>query len=166
MEDTGVSVRAFAREIGKTHAWVLRLIKAGIVPRNEDGTIPLARGLEAYNAHQAEKEKEHHVKKEEHRDPSDAVNLNVAMNKAKLAEKTYQARLRELEYKLKAGELLEKKAVADEAEWLAEQIRSKLLAIPPRISSICEGRTARDIEEIIEDAINDAMKELQHCKYR
>ena len=95
----------------------------------------------------------------------EAVSVNAAINKAKLANQTYQARLRELDYKLKSGELVEKVEVAAEAQWLAEQIKSKLLAIPPRISSMCEGRMARDIEEIITDSINNALKELQKCKY-
>lgn len=102
---------------------------------------------------------------EKDRKSEEAVNINTAMKKAKLAQTTYQARLRELEYKLKAGELLEKTAVAEEAQQLASQVKSKLLAIPPRISSMCEGRIARDIEEIITDAINQALAELQKCKY-
>ena len=95
----------------------------------------------------------------------EAVTINAAINKAKLADKTYQARLRELDYKTKSGELLEKSAVEAEAQWLAEQVKAKLMAIPPRISSMCEGRIAREIEEIITDAINNALKELQKCKY-
>ena len=34
-----------------------------------------------------------------------------------------------------------------------------------RVSSMCEGRIARDIEEIISDAINDALKGLQKIRY-
>jgi len=95
----------------------------------------------------------------------EAVSVNAAINKAKLANQTFQARLREIEYKVKTGELVAKADVEAEAQWLAEQVKSKLLAIPPRISSMCEGRMARDIEEIIADSINNALKELQKCKY-
>lgn len=94
-----------------------------------------------------------------------AADIHAALNKAKLADRTYQARLRELDFKIKSGELLEKTAVAAEAQWLAEQVKAKLVAIPPRISSMCEGRIAREIEEIIADAINGALAELQKCKY-
>ena len=159
-EELNVSVRAFAREIGRSHVWVLKLLKDGALPRNEDGTIPLEEGLKAYNAMQDEKE-EKNKKTNLSQEQAEAMNLNTAMNKAKLAEKTYQARLRELEYKLKAGELLEKSAVTLEAQQLATKIKSKLLAIPSRISVLCEGRMARDIEEIIADAINEALIELQ-----
>ena len=95
----------------------------------------------------------------------EAVNMNAAMTKAKLADTTYKARIRELEYKFKAGELLDKTAVEQEAQWLAEQVKSKLLAIPPRVSAMCEGRIAREIEEVLTDAINGALAELQKCKY-
>lgn len=94
-----------------------------------------------------------------------AVAINSAMNKAKLAETTYKAKLRQLEFELESKESVKVADVKKEAQWLAEQVKSKLMAIPPRISSMCEGRIAREIEEIITDAINSALKELQKCKY-
>ena len=200
----GVTVREFARQIGKSHVWVMKLIKEEVLPRYTDGTIPLEQGLKAYEDYSAQpknkrgrpangtkKEKApptpppERIKKQQPEIPlsqdveqapdlstmdkanrtKEAVNINAAFNKAKLAEKTYQARLRELEYKMKSGELLEKTAVAAEAQWLAEQVKAKLMSIPPRVSSMCEGRIARDIEEILTDSINSALKELQKCKY-
>lgn len=181
-----VSVREFARHVGRDQALILRLIKNGVIPRNEDGTIPLAEGLAAFNAYDTapknkggrpKKGEEKKVKKaktktappdtsiENDEKRSEAISINAKLRKANLAEKTFKAKLRELEYKVKSGELLEKTAVTAEAQWLAEQVKSKLLAIPPRISSMCEGRLAREIEEIITDAINSALKELQKCKY-
>jgi hypothetical protein len=166
-----------------------RLIKRGVIKMNEEGKIPLAQGLADFHAYDnAPKDKGGRPKKGEGKktmgkakaktkEPSsfspiggeaqreEAVNVNSAMRKASLAEKTFKAKLRELEYKLKSGELVERTAVADEAQWLAEQVKAKLLAIPPRISSMCEGRVAREIEEIVTDAINGALKELQKCKY-
>lgn len=186
----GVSVREFAKQVGLSHVRVLQLAKAGAIPRNADGSIPLAEGMEAYNAMKTgprnkggrprkdgKPPKGSPVVEETTRTPieqvdaangarqAEAVNVNSAMNKAKLAETTFKARLRELEYKLKSGELVEKTAVAAEGRWLAEQLKAKLMAIPPRISSLCEGRVAREIEEIITDALNGALKELQKCEY-
>lgn len=189
----GVSVRAFAKQVGLSHVRIGQLIEAGKLPQNADGTIPLAQGLDAFNAYKsaprnvggrprkdggtvARKSKAKSAAKED-RTPieeidkakgarqAEAVNVNSAMNKARLAETTFKARLRELEYKLKSGELVEKTAVAAEGRWLAEQVKAKLMAIPPRISSLCEGRVAREIEEIITDAINGALREMQKCEY-
>lgn len=212
----GVTVREFARQIGKSHVWVLKLVNEGILPRYTDGNIPLEAGLKAYEAYMAEPKAKrgrppksaakkstkpetqnpqpdktidfYEAKAKQESQPpqvdipnientpevsssdkaaraKEAVTVNAAINKAKLANQTFQARLRELDYKTKSGELLEKAEVAKEAQWLAEQVKSKLMAIPPRISSMCEGRIAREIEEIITDAINNALKELQKCKY-
>lgn len=196
----GVSRREFARQIGRSHVWVMQLIKEGHLPQNEDGTIPLGAGLTAYEAFmnapkkprgrprkdsnqgkadstmgksekKTTKKQSKHIPLEEYEEQKeqrtqDAVNMNNAMKKAKLAETTFRARLREIEFKMKSGELLEKTEVVAEAQWLAEQVKSKLLAIPPRIASICEGRPAREIEEIITDSINHALAELQKCKYK
>ena len=211
----GVTIREFARQIGKSHVWVLKLVNEGILPRYTDGNIPLEAGLKAYETYMAEPKAKRGrppksaaakkankpdtqqpdklvdfyetKEKQQGRPPQpeipkiedtpdipindkaarakEAVSINAALNKAKLAEKTFQARLKELDFKEKSGELLEKSAVEAEAQWLAEQVKSKLMAIPPRISSMCEGRIAREIEEIITDAINNALKELQKCKY-
>ena len=93
-----------------------------------------------------------------------SASIANAMNKAKLAEKTYQAKLKEIEYRFKSGELLEKSAVEVEARNLAEKVKAALLAIPPRVSAMCEGRLARDIEDILLTAINDALKDLQRLE--
>lgn len=178
-----VTVREFARQVGRDQALILRLAKKGVIPRNEDGSIPLEAGLKAFHAYNdAPKNKGGRPKKGEgkkiekktetkpappdrEKQTADAVKTNTLVRQATLKEKVFKANLRELEYKLKSGELLEKVAVVAEFQWLAEQVKSKLLAIPPRISSLCEGRIARDIEEIVTDAINDALRELQKCKY-
>lgn len=177
----GVSIREFGRQVGVSHVTVQKLIKSGALPKNADGTIPLEAGLKAYRAYKnAPRDKGGRPRKGEEpkkRTPIEvvdaersqrseqAVNMNAAMNKAKLADTTFKAKIRELEFKFRAGELLDRSDVAAEAQWLAEQVKSKLLAIPPRISSLCEGRVAREIEEIVTDSINQALAELQKCKY-
>lgn len=206
-----VGLREFANHVGRDPALISRLVKRGIIPRTEDGKIPLEEGLQAFSLYESSpkntggrprKEKteaapapkpkpkpkaksvpapsphENHAPVEAAAPPpsmsapqldtqgrQSAVAINTSMNKAKLVEKTYQAKLRELEFKLKSGELLEKTKVEAEASWLAEQVKAKLNAIPPRISAMCEGRIAREIEEIITDAINSALAELQKCEY-
>lgn len=165
MDDVNVSVRGFAREVGISHVRVLKLLKEGRLPRNEDGTIPLRAGIEAYKKIAEKKSsKAKRVVPGGVPDPSESVNINVALNKAKLAEKTYTARLKELEYKIKTGEILLKADVEADARMLAERVKTRLLAVPSRISAMCEGRIARDIEEIMADAINDAMRDLQKLR--
>ena len=167
MEGLAVSANEFSKRVGVSHTQIGKLIKKGILHKDAAGLLPLEESLEAYKAYvdgiDANKRKSPPVDDDRAMDGGDSVTL--AFNKAKLAEKTYQARLKELDYKVRTGELLEREKVDAEAAWLAEQIRSKLMAIPPRVSSMCEGRIARDIEEIISDAINDALKGLQKIRY-
>ena len=200
----GVSVRAFAQQVGRSHVAILNRIKAGDLPRNPDGTIPLADGLRAFAEFQARRKtgpklpekpkKEAKPKAEKPKavkpkakpgrpkkelkpapirtiddDPGDALApvigeasaVATAYNKAKLAEKTYQAKLKELEFKLKKREIIPRAEVEEQVEALAVKVRGKLLAVPVRIAVMCEGRPAREIEEIIETAIDEALADLQ-----
>lgn len=180
-----VTIREFAKQVGRSHELIRKLVNRGIVPLNEVGKIPLAEGLEAFRIYdEGPKQKAGRPRKGEVRvkpekiirppkqttekpvNVDDARNVHAAMNKAKLADTTYKARIRELEFKLKSGELLPKSEVIAEAQWVAEQVKAKLMAIPPRISSMCEGRPAREIEEIITDSLNSALKEFEKCKYQ
>lgn len=92
--------------------------------------------------------------------------VNVAYNKARLAEKTYQAKLKEIEFKKAQKQLIPIEEVQEDAERLATEIREKLSSVAPRIANICEGRSAREIEGIIDDAINDALGALQKSKFK
>lgn len=168
MDGLSVSVLEFSKRVGVSHTWIGKLVKKGILKKDDSGLLPVAENLELYKRYadniDANKRKSLPVDESRVIDgPNDSVTL--AFNKAKLAEKTYQARLKELDYKVRTGELLEREKVDAEAAWLAEKVKSKLMAIPPRVSSMCEGRIARDIEEIITDAINDALKDLQKVTY-
>lgn len=89
----------------------------------------------------------------------------AAFNKARLAEKTYQAKLRELEFKEKQGLSISVESIEADAAATAEEIRGLLLAIPAQISDLCEGKESREIEGIIEDAINGALRALNKSRF-
>ena len=155
MEDEQVSPIEFARRIGKSKEWVYKQIRAGVLTVDrKDKKLPFKKSVADY---------ERHFKcRLNVNSPTDAEqNVSAAMGKAKLAKETFQAKLKELEYKFRTGELLEKKDVEADAAALASEIKNQLPAVPPRISSMCEGRVAREIEEIMLDGINDALKKLQ-----
>lgn len=176
MAETAIPMAAFARAVNRSEVWILQLCKRGIIPRNADGTIPVEAGKKAFEEH-TKKTAKNGKTKNKHSNEKDAdldvfldaarenltkeTNVSEEFSKAKLAEKIYQAQLKRLDFRLRNGELVEAATVAKEAHELAEKVRGKLLAIPPRIAGICEGRTAREIEELIGDAINEALKDLQ-----
>ena len=177
---TSVTLREFARQIGRSHTWVQNKVKSGELPRNEDGTIPTQEGFKAFDAilREIEQKKANRQKQTQTVEAlpdndeapmqdsvSKAMSVTEAFNKARLAEKTYQAKLKEIEYKLKRGDLIESEKVIADAQATAALVRERLMSIPVRVSGLCEGRTARDIEEILEDAINDVLKSLQKSEY-
>lgn len=193
-----LSQREFAKQIGRSHVWVSKLVKSGKLPV-QDGKIPLEAGLKAYqesqqlgyegNREHAEKQrakaaktKPAATKAQKRADPDIQIpdddenmpttgivtNDKVAQqfNRAKTAEKTFMAKLRELEYKEKQGLLIPKEQVEEDAKATAEELRGLLFAIGPRIAPICESKPAREIEVIIEEAINDALQALKKSRFQ
>lgn len=166
MAEDSISVREFARQIGRSHTWVQYKIKSGEITADENGKIPIKTAFA-----QAEKLIGPQTLPEDDDDTdsvkklSTAKSVTEAFNKARLAEKTYQAKLKEIEYKLKRGDLLERVAVDSDAQQTAALIRERLMSVPVRIAGLCEGRSAREIEEIIEDGINEALELLQKSKF-
>jgi ribosomal protein L19E len=150
-----VSVSEFAREVGASRGNVRRLIDQGVIPRNPDGTVPLEAGRAAFENRKGRRDKV----------VQDTGNVREETAKAKLAKETYIAKLKELDYRYRKGELVEVEDVRAEAQRVAAAVMDKFKAIPPRIAVLCEGRSARDIEAIISDAHNEAFAAL-HTKFK
>ena len=151
-----VSVSEFARVVGSSRGNVRRLIDQGVIPRNPDGTVPLEIGRVAFQNRKGQKKK----------DPTDTDNVREETAKAKLAKETYIAKLKELDYRYRKGELAEVEDVKADARRVGSAFMDKIKAIPSRIAVLCEGRSARDIEAIIDDALNDAFTALQTTKFK
>lgn len=193
-----LSQREFAKEIGRSHVWVSKLVKSGKLPVI-DGKIPLEAGLKAYkdsqqlgyeaNREHGQKQREEAAKKENKpvstpKQQDHAISLpdddeplpttssltsdkvTAAFNRARLAEKTFMAKLKELDFKEKQGLLIPKDQVEQDAAAIAEELRGLLFAIGPRIAPICEGKPAREIEVIIEEAINDSLTSLKKSRFQ
>lgn len=92
--------------------------------------------------------------------------VNEQFNRARLAEKTFQAKLRELEYKEASGQLIPSADVQDDASRTGAEVRERLMSVPPRVAGLCEGKPAREIERIIEEAINEALSALQRSRFK
>lgn len=98
---------------------------------------------------------------------SGAVNQNLMqqLNKAKLAEKTFQAKLKEMEYKKATGELLEISEVRADARKVAEDVRGKLMSIPQKLAQQIVTKSPREAQRLIEEAINRALTALQDSRF-
>ena len=201
-KDESIGVREFARQVGCSHVYILNLIKAGKMPQNKDGSVPLEAGLLAYEnrkkkkaakekkepntkaASTQKKKKSKKIKELPDDDQNEdggtmsapaqritseqlisARDITTQFNRARLAEKTYQAKLREIEYKLKKGELVTRADVEADAATVAAEVRERLISIPVRISALCEHQPARKIEEVMSDALQDALISFSKSKF-
>lgn len=167
---SSLSIREFARQIDKPHSWVQRRIKEGKITPDADGKIPIETAFDEVQAliDAASEEEANEAAKDEPVQlaaPSRVKNVAEAFNKARLAEKTFQAKLKEIEYRMKKGDLLERADVEADAEKTASALRGRLMSVPVRIAGLCEGRTSREIEEILETALNDVLSEFKKSEF-
>ncbi|EAX8479540.1 hypothetical protein LDR49_002727 [Salmonella enterica] len=175
-----VSKSEFARRKGISPAMVTKLCSSGRIPVLKSGKLDFDKASEAYEATRqvgreisaANGKKARGATPEQTELPPDDAGLAggstavaAQFNKAKTAEKVYQAKLKKLEYEEKEGSLIAKDTVADDAFLAANELRSRLFSIAPRAAPRCEGKTAREIERIIEDEINFALQALQESRF-
>mgnify|MGYP007064390230 CR=1 FL=1 len=122
MANDGVSMREFARQVGRSAAYVSGKCKTGELPL-VDGKIPLEEGLKAFKALVKSEERKKASRRtsrktadvftgddEDDKQISSALNVNEAFNKARLAKEVATAKIKDLEYKKLKGEYV---AVAD-----------------------------------------------------
>lgn len=94
-----VTAAEFARQVGRSPQWIRRLIKRGIIPRNQDGKIPLDEGFAAWNAQMKKVESLNVLQGKNKPLPDDddgelsqsvgtTKNITQAFNKARLAKET------------------------------------------------------------------------------
>lgn len=190
----GVSVTEFARMVGVSQPYISKLLSKRKLPRNKDGTIPEKEGLAAYRAlkgikndfpiekseaeinrdnekiivSDGDKPNKRYIPPSSDFEPQqddEKVLISSAYKKAMLAEKTFNAKIKEIEYKVKKGEVFQLEEAKMELKDTAIQLKARLMAIPSRVSSLCEKRTAREIEKILETEISDALRELAKSRF-
>lgn len=93
------------------------------------------------------------------------ANINEQYSRAKLARETYNAKITELKYKEAAGQLIPIEQVHSDAAKTGAEVRERLFGIAPRVAGLCEGKTAREIERIIDEEINDALSALKRSRF-
>lgn len=183
--DAPVSTREFGAIVGRSGERVRQLVKAGIIPTTPDGKILIQAGLKAFRIYTQGKTDPHGARIEAALDqgyadppprrgrpiqqaaPAEAsiedavVADHIKFSKAKTQEKIYSAKLKQLEVQRLTGEMYLRADIEADAEAVAAEVRGRLLAVPPRIAALCENKPAREIQAIIEDAINEALEGLQ-----
>lgn len=173
MEDTVVSQRAFARQVGLSHVRIGQLVKAGKLKANEQGKIYLKEGLKTLLGEQELKDKQEKIDK--YLSEIDNVEGGLTPELLKMTDEAPDVaygilRAKELYFKTVQKQLEVDKAnrtviPLDEAKAafksIAIEVKQELLSIPQRLAVRLENRSAREIEDLLEDAINGALEKLQ-----
>ena len=179
--DSGVSMREFARQVGRSPSYVSGKCKTGELPL-VDGKIPLKEGIRAFKALVRKEERKKAARRkpksnpartaevladgdEEDRQIAASLNMGEAFNKARLAKEVATAKIKDLEYKKLKGEYVSVADVEADAREAAAMLRNFAISAPTRYSALLENRTQREAEEVLEDIFRDLLKTIHGSRF-
>ncbi|MEF2913041.1 MAG: hypothetical protein U0O25_01790 [Succinivibrio sp.] len=181
----GVTQLALAKNLGVSRAQVRTLIDKGIFKTDEAKRVSLSAAVEAYKQYQKNIDQNKRSKSRKAAtklideikssvdvgDDFESTYKNwlgqiennpiAVLNAAKAYMTAVQTKQEKLKLDELEGRLYSIDRINADAEKIGLAIKSKFSSLPARIATVCEGRTARDIEEIISDEINNCLAELQ-----
>ncbi|MDD6318809.1 MAG: hypothetical protein PUA61_08170 [Succinatimonas hippei] len=179
----GISVSAMAKNLGISRAYVRQLIDKGVFKLDEHKKLSVSQCKQAWSEHQEQAQNDTKIKARTKAEQllKDVANVMpddfkevykswISQIKSDPIEvlnaaKAYLTVLQVKAEKIKLDELEKRvftiEQINADAEKVGTAIRAKLTTLPGRVSTMCEGRNARDIEEIITNEINTALEELQ-----
>ena len=85
---------------------------------------------------------------------------------ARAKKETYLAQMAELDYKVRAKELIPADVVVSHWQNILGNMRSRLLSVPTQLASTCAGLDAVDVEKRATAIIRECLEELsKHGEY-
>jgi len=183
-----ISKAEFARRVGISKQRVSQLTQAGSLPLAEDGRVLWPDAQRVWLAHKAEDDNPKHQAPEPSRpqppgrrvhpvlgqaraasgvgeQTETAIRSSLSYAEARAVEKTLRAQLLNLRLRREKGELVPTDEVRMDAVAVLAAVRSSLLALPGRVSLLCEGRSAAEVEAVLEDAINALLTEWNQGRF-
>lgn len=152
-----VSVREFGRRVGRSHVWVLGQIKAGKIPRNENGKIPLDEGLAAFEEYKREKGIEDEL--------PPGADLNEELLKAKTRKEARLADIKTIEAQKLKGEVVDVAEVKADARAVAMKMRAFCLSGPTRYAGLLEGRSQREAEAVLQNLFSELLTAIHDGRF-
>jgi hypothetical protein len=152
----GVSHAAFGRLVGVSHQAVGKAIHSGRLIHSvlKDGTIDPALGVVEWERISPVSERPIGIAGT---DPSVGRQASVARG----AKAFYEAKLLELEYKKKLGEVISVKEMRDTVGELTRRARDQLLSMAARLAPVLAGTTGtQECYSLIEREVYDALDAL------
>ena len=93
--------------------------------------------------------------------PNDMFKINILFNKARAAEKVALAKLRDIDVKIKKGELLDAETVKREAAEVGNLITQKLYNMVYKLAPLLVGvETQKQAKDILESEVEIVLEEL------
>lgn len=174
-----LSQRAMAKRTGVPRVTLQRWVEAGKVPKNHDGTIPLAEGLAAIEILRGARGETAPAAPSPETAPEMPARVQAAqqlatdIRTAELAKKQADARLADLRYQRERGEVVAIEEVQADARAACEEIRTRLLSLGPRVALVIESLCARPggppraaaVQSLIDDEINAVLTALHATKF-
>jgi hypothetical protein len=172
-----LSIRAYARRIGRSPKAVRKHIERGIISKTASGKIDPAKADAALRAHGIDPGTAVGTEAPVTGDPSEAepsedpalANLAARLAggdlltkaEAEQVKENYLARLRMLEVERKEARLVEVQAVVDEVAKANGIVRNGFLSLPQKVApKVANATTAAEAREIIAAEVHDALEHL------
>ena len=170
MSDALETKAKFGRRIGVSGQRVGQMAKRGQVVTTDGGRIRVNDSLSILRA-AGKLPQEGDQPEPEAADPAlDSLSERLAQgemltwSEAQRAKENFLARLRQLEYEQKAGELVPIDDVEREHASRCQRIRSRLLALPHQAAPRAAGQDAIAIKAVLDDIVREALEELSGVK--
>lgn len=154
-----MSLRAYARHRGVSLTAVQKAIAAGRITLEPDGTIDPAKADAQWN----QRTRATTANAAAQAAGEDALSANY--HKARTVREAYAAKLAKLEYEERLGKLINADEVQVTVFNLARRMRDRMQQIPRQVSAqivaaVAANPNPRDVEDILDQAIRDALIEI------
>jgi len=177
----------FARRVGISKQRVSQLTQAGSLPVTADGRIPWPDAQRVWLARKAEDDNPAHLAPEPERGAASgrrvhpvlgqpraagageqtetAIRSSLTYAEARAVEKTLRAQLLGLRLKREKGELITREEAVADARAALASLRASVLALPGRVSLLCEGKSASEVQAVLEAAVNALLAEWNQGRF-
>jgi len=183
-----ISKAEFARRVGISKQRVSQLTQAGSLPTTADGRIPWPDAQQVWLARRAEDDNpEHQPAAPSQAQPAGrrvhpvlgqpraaasvgeqtetAIRSSLTYAEARAVEKTLRAQLLNLRLRREKGELITREEALADARSTLASLRSSVLALPGRVSLLCEMKSAAEVQAVLEDAVNALLAEWNQGRF-
>lgn len=157
-----LSLRAYAKHRGVSHAAVQKAIRSGRIATNADGLIDSERADAEWNAKTRPGQRRGKQAQPATNEPAEApVAGGLDYFRARAIRENYLARLAKIEFEEKTAKLISRDEVQVAAFTKARTVRDNLLNIPDRVAATLAAESDADkAHQILTGEIRKALDEL------